>query len=586
MAVFLKLAKSFLIAKLKRFTWATRLYRGLFPPVIDSYNYILELQRCRLSEMKVNKSEHTFAFLCPVYNADVFHLGRMVDSIIYQSYTNFVLYLIDDASSGSEHNSYLSKIESNNRIKVIYRKINGHISEASNTGLSVVEEDYVVLIDQDDVLQMHALKMVVHALQNHPGANILYSDEDKLDVNGHRVQPHFKPDWNPDLLYSHNYISHLGIYKTSLLKAIGGFRKGYEGSQDYDLLLRAVEHCKGEGIVHIPYVLYHWRALPGSTAFAESEKSYAETAGLKALQDRVKGLGATVEMGRLANTYKVCWPIPDDSPLVSIIIPTRNGHALVKQCIDSLYEKNDYKNFEILLVDNQSDEPAAIEFFSELEAERKIRWLHYDDAFNYSAINNFAVTHAQGEVLLLLNNDVEAIHSGWLREMVSHAIRPDIGCVGAKLFYPDGRLQHAGVITGLGGVAGHSHKYFPGDHPGYFKRLQIVQNLSAVTAACLAVRKCVFEQVGGLNEKDLTVAFNDVDFCLKVREAGYRNLWTPYAELIHHESVSRGPEDSPEKQARFQSEINYMKETWGDTLMNDPHYSRWLTLDREDFTYR
>ncbi|MEZ8147322.1 glycosyltransferase family 2 protein [Enterovibrio norvegicus] len=575
---------------LKRQDWAIRAYQrwGLKQvPIhgLQHYELICSQQANLLAGLPSVVSPTAFSIVVPVFKPDLALLREMVQSVQAQTYPHWELILVDDGSASESLTELLNQLKSN-KIQVVVRHQNGHISAASNSGLQHATGDFVVLLDQDDLLHPDALKCVAYHLEQHPEALVLYSDEDKVDANGNRHIPHFKPAFNHDLLYSHNYISHLGVYQRALVEQVGGCRVGFEGSQDYDLLLRCLEHCKPEDVVHIPYVLYHWRAVPGSTAFAESEKGYTQDAGLRALQDHLGPKGVQVELGKLANTYRARWPIPENAPLVSVIIPTRNSKDLVEMCVNSLYENNDYSQFEVLLVDNQSDCPESLAYFAALEAQGKVRVLRYDAPFNYSAINNFAAKQANGEVLLLLNNDVEAINGDWLREMVSHAIRSDIGCVGAKLYYPNGTLQHAGVITGLGGVAGHSHKHFPGDHPGYFKRLQITQNLSAVTAACLAVRKCVFDEVGGLNEQDLTVAFNDVDFCLKVREAGYRNLWTPYAELIHHESVSRGADDNPEKIARFQSEIGYMQTTWGETLLDDPHYSRWLTLDREDFSYR
>ncbi len=575
---------------LKRQSWAVRFYQrwGLKQTPINAlnnYGLICVQQNEQLAALPLPINSLIFSILVPVYRPDLGLFTEMVRSVQDQAYHNWELILVDDGSESESLTELLNQLKSD-RVKVIVRGKNGHISSASNSGLDVAKGDYILLLDQDDLLHSDALKCVAHYLEGNPLARIIYSDEDKIDEKRNRHTPHFKPVLNSDLLYSHNYVSHLGVYRRDLIEHAGGFRVGYEGSQDYDLLLRCLEHCKSEEVLHIPYVLYHWRTVPGSTAFAESEKGYAQDAGLRALQDHLGPKDVKVELGKLANTYRARWPIPEKAPLVSVIIPTRNSKDLVEMCVNSLYRKNDYSHFEVLLVDNQSDCRESLAYFLELETQGKVRLLRYDAPFNYSAINNFAAKHAKGEVLLLLNNDVEATNGDWLREMVSHAIRPDIGCVGAKLYYPDGRLQHAGVITGLGGVAGHSHKYFPGDHPGYFKRLQIVQNLSAVTAACLAVRKDVFEQVGGLNDKDLTIAFNDVDFCLKVRDAGYRNIWTPYAELIHHESVSRGKEDNPEKIARFQREIAYMKNTWGVSLLNDPNYSQWLTLDREDFSYR
>ncbi|EEY70981.1 glycosyltransferase family 2 protein [Grimontia hollisae] len=570
------------------FGWLKSFFKRYFL-IFSSYrheNFYLPSQCRKLNQLQLNNNTILFSIIIPTFKPDLTTFKSMFDSVMGQTYQHWQLIIVDDASNCQALSDLLITLNDNPKINIVTQRKNGHISKASNIGLELANGDYLLLLDQDDIIHPDALKCVAYYLGQNPNARVLYSDEDKIDAKGNHHSPHFKPAFNPDLLYSHNYISHLGVYQRELVEKVGGFREGYEGSQDYDLLLRCLEHCKPEEVVHIPYVLYHWRAVPGSTAFAESEKGYAQDAGLRALQDHLGPKGVSVELGKLPNTYRARWPIPAKAPLVSIIIPTRNSRALVERCVTSLYEKNDYPHFEVLLMDNQSDCSESKALFKQLELAGKVRLLMFDAPFNYSAINNMAAKHAKGDVLLLLNNDVEAINPDWLREMVSHAIRPDIGCVGAKLYYPDGRLQHAGVITGLGGVAGHSHKYFPGDHPGYFKRLQIIQNFSAVTGACLAVRKSVFEQVGGLNEKDLAIAFNDVDFCLRVRDSGYRNLWTPYATLIHHESVSRGAENSPEKIARFQREITYMKQKWGDSLLNDPNYSQWLTLDREDFSYR
>lgn len=570
------------------FGWLKSFFKRYFL-IFSSYrheNFYLPSQCRKLNQLQLNNNTILFSIIIPTFKPDLTTFKSMFDSVMGQTYQHWQLIIVDDASNCQALSDLLITLNDNPKINIVTQRKNGHISKASNIGLELANGDYLLLLDQDDIIHPDALKCVAYYLGQNPNARVLYSDEDKIDAKGNHHTPHFKPAFNPDLLYSHNYISHLGVYQRELVEKVGGFREGYEGSQDYDLLLRCLEHCKPEEVVHIPYVLYHWRAVPGSTAFAESEKGYAQDAGLRALQDHLGPKGVSVELGKLPNTYRARWPIPAKAPLVSIIIPTRNGKALVERCVTSLYEKNDYPHFEVLLVDNQSDCSKSKALFKQLELAGKVRLLTFDAPFNYSSINNMAAKHAKGDVLLLLNNDVEVINPDWLREMVSHAIRSDIGCVGAKLYYPDGRLQHAGVITGLGGVAGHSHKYFPGDHPGYFKRLQIIQNLSAVTGACLAVRKSVFEQVGGLNEQDLAIAFNDVDFCLRVRDAGYRNLWTPYSMLIHHESVSRGAENSPEKIARFQREITYMKQKWGDSLLNDPNYSQWLTLDREDFSYR
>nr|WP_086939117.1 glycosyltransferase family 2 protein [Thaumasiovibrio occultus] len=577
-----------IVKALKRQDWAIRAYQrwGLKQTPIhglEHYELICTQQDNQLAALSPPINGPIFSILVPIYQPDLSLFAEMVHSVLAQTYSNWQLILVDDGNQSESLTKMLNQLKSD-QVQVVVRERNGHISAASNSGLELAVGDYVVLLDQDDLLHPQALKCMAHYLSIYPSANVLYSDEDKIDAEGKRSEPHFKPQFNRDLLYSHNYISHLGVYRKSLLDEIGGFRVGYEGSQDYDLLLRCVARSKPDQIVHVPHVLYHWRAIAGSTALAEGEKGYAQQAGLAALQSHLTN--AQVSYGKLANTYRVTWAVPANTPLVSIIIPTKNGEALVRQCIESLYRLTSYPNVEVLLVDNGSDDDKALAYFAQLAEQGLVRLFDYPHAFNYSAINNYAVTQANGEYVVLMNNDIEIVSSQWLEEMVGHLSRPDVGCVGAKLYYPNGTLQHAGVITGLGGVAGHSHKHFPGEHPGYFKRLQVTQELSAVTAACLGVRKSVFEQVGGLNETDLTVAFNDVDFCLRVQQAGYRNIWSPYIEMTHHESISRGHEDTPEKQARFAKEIAFMKHTWADHLLDDPHYSQWLTLDREDFSYR
>ncbi len=578
-------------ARLRQIDWLARAYRKYILKLSDAafevnYQTIKRQNDHALSLLPRVKEGVSFSLITPVYRPNLDHFDAMVTSVLAQSYPHWQLVLIDDYSKNPKLSQKLLELAKHPQITVIERRQNGHISQASNDGLKVAKGDYIALLDHDDLLHPEALNAMAHYIVKHPDANVLYSDEDKIDAQGKYYDPHFKPRFNYDLLYSHNYISHLGVYRLSVLREIGGFREGFEGSQDYDLVLRCVAHSQPEQIVHVPYVLYHWRAIAGSTALAETEKDYVQQSGILALRDHLTDSGATVSEGKLANTYKVTWPVPKQAPLVSVIIPTKNGEVLVRQCIESLYRLTTYHHFEVLLVDNGSDDVKALAYFSELDKQGLVRLLNYPHSFNYSAINNFAVTQANGEYLVLMNNDIEILSPHWLNEMVGHLARPNVGCVGAKLYYPDGTLQHAGVITGLGGVAGHSHKHFPRNHPGYFKRLQVAQDLSAVTGACLAVRKKVFEQVGGLNEQNLAIAFNDVDFCLKVQQAGYRNIWTPYVEMIHHESVSRGHEDTPEKIARFNKEVAYMKNTWGTHKQTDPCYSPWLTLDKEDFSLR
>lgn len=531
----------------------------------------------------------TISIVMPTYNTDENLLRLCIESVINQSYPYWELCIADDCSPKPHVMQTLRRYaDSDHRIKVVQRKENGHISLASNTAIELASGDFIALLDHDDELARHALLYMAEAINQHPNAAILYSDEDKISQEGVRSDPHFKSDWNPDLFFSQNYISHLGVYRSDIIQKIGGFRTGVEGSQDYDLLLRCLPHVTHDQIIHIPKVLYHWRAIQGSTAMDAGQKGYTTAAGIKALQDYFLTNGpdgVTVERGLLPNTYKVNWPIPDVTPKVSLLIPTRDRLTITELAVRSILEKTTYSNYEIVILDNGSVEPETLAFFKHIQQEdQRVRVLRYDYPFNYSAINNFGVENTDGELVGLINNDVEVISPNWLTEMVSHAIRPDIGCVGAKLYYSNGTLQHAGVIVSLGGVAGHSHKHFPGDAAGYFARLKLVQNYSAVTAACLIIKRNAYKAVNGLNENDLKVAFNDVDFCLKIREAGYRNLWTPYAELYHHESISRGHEDTSEKKLRFSNEVGYMKSSWSKLLLEDPFYSSNLTKRREDFS--
>ena len=526
----------------------------------------------------------------PVFNPSLDHLSSCLDSVLAQHYPHWQLCIANDASTAPGVAALLDEYaERDSRIHVIHRPQNGHICAASNSALSLAEGEFVALLDHDDCLAPEALLEMAVAMNRFPQASMLYSDEDKLDERGVRYDPHFKPDWNPDLLLAQNYLSHLGVYSTALVRKLGGFREGFEGSQDHDLALRVTASIAAEHIVHVPKVLYHWRAAEGSTAMGSSQKSYTSQAGLKAVASHLAAHhpGALVEHGSYANTYRVRWPLPDPQPLVSLLIPTRDRVEILQPCVDAILSRTEYRHFELLILDNGSTCQATLAYMEEVALrDQRVRVLRWEHPFNYSAINNFGVQHAKGELIGLVNNDIEPINSEWLTEMVSQAVRPEIGCVGAKLYYPNDTVQHGGVILGLGGVAGHSHKHFHRDHPGYFYRLKLVQNLSAVTAACLLLRKSVFEQVGGLNEENLPIAFNDVDLCLKVREAGYRNLWTPYAELYHHESVSRGADDNPAKRARANSEVAYMRRTWSKALDDDPAYNPNLTLSYEDFSLR
>lgn len=527
--------------------------------------------------------------IVPVFNIEKSLLEACINSVLRQSYPHWELCVSYDCSSeGCVKDILDAYVASDARIKVVYRQENGHISAALNSAISLASGHYVTFLDHDDELAQHALFFVAHKIAENNGVKLIYSDEDKIDMRGKRFSPHFKSGWNPDLLFSQNYIKHLLVLERTLVDQVGGFRQGFEGSRDYDLVLRCLPEIKAEQVSHIPKILYHRRSIEGSTAMHSGDKDYTTRAGEEALKSYFHENGpgnVKVTAGRLANTNKVEWPIPSPLPLVSLIIPTRDMLSMLKTAVGSILEKTTYPNLEIIIIDNESVEKETLDYFKEIQfGYKNIKVISYPKPFNYSAINNYAVSKANGSIIGLVNNDVEVINPEWLTEMVRQVVRPEIGCVGAKLYYSNDQIQHAGVILGIGGVAGHSHKYFSRYDNGYFFRLELTQNLSAVTGACLLVRKVIYEEVGGLDEINLTVAFNDVDFCLEVLSKGYRNLWTPYAELYHHESRSRGQDDTPEKKKRFEKEVLFMKSKWGDFLNHDNYYNENLTLVHEDFS--
>jgi O-antigen biosynthesis protein len=577
-----------------------RAYCNLFEPrhegAISYADWIVEVERPTIAPVHAQTREIAswrfkplISVITPTYNTPAQLLRECLDSVLAQTYPHWELCIADDASTHPEVRRVIEEYAArDSRVQVCWRERNGHISMASNSAIDLATGEFIALLDHDDVLAPHALFAVIRALQTRPSAQVVYSDEDKLDADGQRCDPFFKPDWSPDLLRSQNYVSHLGVYRRELVESVGRFRQGYEGSQDYDLLLRCVGRVSNTAdVLHVPEVLYHWRKTEGSTAAAHEQKPYATEAARRALQEHADASSTGVKVSVIApGLYRHRWPIPDPAPVVSLIIPTRDALEMLRTCIDSIIQRTTYPHYEILVVDNQSSESETLEYLEALPHKHggRVRVLRYDQPFNYSAINNFAVRHAHGSVIGLINNDVEVISPEWLTEMTSHAVRPDIGCVGAKLYYPDDTIQHAGVVLGIGGVAGHSHKYFDRSHDGYFSRLRIVHDVSAVTGAVLLVRREVFDSVGGLDEERLHVAFNDVDLCLKVREAGFFNLWTPFAELYHHESKTRGADTTPAKQQRFERECEVMRTRWRTGCTVDPFYSPNLTLVREDYS--
>jgi len=523
------------------------------------------------------------SILLPVHDTPERWLRCCLDSVLAQAYPHWELCIADDASTALHVRTVLQEYARRDpRIRIVWRERNGHIARASNTALEIAHGQYVALLDHDDELRPHALLEMVEELRVHPDSKLIYSDEDKIDEHGRRFQPYFKPDWNQDLLLSQNYLCHLTLIETRLVKQAGGFREGTEGSQDHDLFLRCSAALPAGAIRHVPKVLYHWRAIAGSTALERGAKDYAADAGLRAVGESVRAHtpGAQAE-GLAHGHYRVRWPLPSPQPKVSIIVPTRDRVELLRQCVESVLDRTIYDDFELLVVDNGSRDAAALDYLESLNGRERVRVLRHDVPFNFSAINNWAARQCDGDLLCLLNNDIEVIDGDWLREMASQAWRPGIGAVGAMLLYPDDSIQHAGVILGLGGVANHAYCHHPQGIPGHGGRALVTQELSAVTAACLVVRRELYLQAGGLDES-LQVAFNDIDFCLRLRMLGHRNLWTPFARMYHYESASRGAEDTPEKVARFHREVALMRERWAQELDRDPAYNPNLSLEMED----
>lgn len=526
------------------------------------------------------------SIILPVYNTDEKWLRKCIESVRSQYYTNWELCIADDNSTQNQVKQVLEKYKKNDsRIKVVYRKKNGHISESSNSALEIAEGEYVAFLDHDDLLAPFALFRMVEEINKHENVEIIYSDEDKINKFEKRSKPFFKPDWSPDNLMSQNYICHFLMIKRALVDEVGGFRIGYEGAQDHDLVLRCTE--KTADIYHVPDVLYHWRMIKSSTADNPKAKIYAFEAGKNAIESALarRNIKGTVVGGKTLGTYRVSYDIIGN-PRISILIPTKDHARDLKICIESILNKTSYNNFEIVIIDNGSKEKetfALLENYKRLLKDRFVV-LDLDVPFNYSYLNNEAVKKSTGDYVLLLNNDIQILTNNWLEKMLGYAQQEHIGAVGAKLYYKDGTVQHAGVVIGLGGVAGHSHKYYSGKSTGYFDRLTIDSNYAGVTGACLLVEKSKYLAVKGLDAENLSIAFNDVDFCLKLVSRGYHNICLSQVECIHYESKSRGKEDTKEKQERFQKEVIFMKNKWGKYIMGDPYYNKNLTTVREDFS--
>ena len=528
-----------------------------------------------------------FSIAVPLYQTKEKYLREMIESVQAQTYTNWELCLAD--GSGREHSlqsvvgEYIAK---DKRIKYCLLDSNEGIAGNTNEALKMADGDFVVLTDHDDLLSPEALYQCAKAVQKEPQTDVIYSDEDKVDMSGKKFfEPHFKSDYNIDLLCTMNYICHLFVVRKDVMERAGLFESCYDGAQDHDFILRCTE--KAEHIVHIPKVLYHWRCHAQSTSENPESKLYAFENGCKAVKahyDRI-GIPAEVEQGPFYGMYRTHY-LWKEQPLVSILIPNKDHVADLKKCMDSIEEKSTYRNFEFIIVENNSTSEEIFAYYEELKKDPKIRVIRWEKEFNYSAINNYGARYANGEYLLFLNNDVTVITEGWLTEMLGMCQRREVGAVGVKLLYPDDTIQHAGCVIGIGGIAGHMFVNMPANRTGYLHKASILQDMSAVTAACMMMKKAAFEEVGGFTE-ELSVAFNDVDLCLKVRETGRLIVYDPYVQLYHMESKTRGAEDSQEKVRRFQEEIEYIRCHWIDILKKgDPYYNKNFSLSKWNYSLR
>ncbi len=533
-----------------------------------------------LADIESFASRPLISIVMPVFNTPEPFLRAALDSVKGQLYPNWQLCIADDASTLPHVARILAEYAAADpRIRIVHRPANGGISAASNSAFEIATGEFVALLDHDDILPVHSLYLVAREILRDPAVDLIYGDEDKLDERGRRFDPYFKSDWNPDLFLAQNMISHLGVYRAALVREVGGFRTEFDGSQDYDLALRIVEKTNAERIRHIPHILYHWRATTGSTACSIAAKPHARIAARDAVVDHLqrRGICAEVDFARGPSFQQVRYPLAAE-PSVTIIIPTRDRSDLLACCIGGILGVTDYRNFEVLIVDNLSRESATEELYRKAADDSRVRVLRYARPYNFALINNWAAEQADGDILLFLNNDTEVINRDWLRHLVANAIRSEVGAVGAKLLYPDGHVQHGGIILGMGGVAAHFHLRRRAKDAGYFGRALLQQNLSAVTAACLAMRRRIFTEIGGFDGVNLAVAFNDVDLCLRIRERGHMIVWTPLALLYHHESASRPSDLQSDQQHRFTREISYMRARWGAALDRDPYFNPNLSL--------
>jgi GT2 family glycosyltransferase len=566
--------------------------RSTRPESVGDYERWIELYdtlddgTLRVLELSVGpwSRQPLISVVMPVHNTPAQLLRDAIESVLLQVYGNWELCIADDGSTSEDVREILDEYAAEEpRIKVVCLERSLGIAGASNKALELAVGDYVALLDHDDVLRPHALLMVASALEEHPTAEFLYSDEDKIDETGRRYDPYFKSDWNPELLLSQNYLCHLSVFRRDRARDIGGFRSAYDGAQDWDLFLRLTSGVDASDVVHIPQVLYHWRAVPGSAAADVAAKPGSLEAGNRAVRDHLIRSGVDAEVKTVNGVFqRVRYALPDPAPTVEVVVPTAFSHEFVEPLLEGVLDETDYPALRVTVVVNESvlADASKSAFLDRIAVDRRLRVLEYrDHAFNYAWVNNLAVAETSSDLVCLLNDDLHVIEPSWLATMVGHAVQDGVGAVGAMLYYPDDRIQHGGVILGMGGVAGHYHHLLRRGSAGYHGRAWCNQDLSCVTAGCMVVRRAAFVDAGGFDEA-FAVSFNDVDLCLRMRDRGWRIVWTPDAELYHWESTSVGrPEASSERELQFADEIKLATDRWGETLRRDPFYSPNLSLD-------
>ena len=528
-----------------------------------------ELEKQKKQEFKINPK---FSVVVPMYNTPKKYLEELVECLINQTYGNWELCLADGSPNKNED---LNKIIQKDK-RIIYKLLdeNKGISGNTNEALKLANGDFIALLDHDDLFPVFCLYELVKTINENPEVEFIYTDEDKIqEEKDKRCEPHFKPDFAIDTLRSNNYITHLAVFKKELMDKLGGFRDKYNGAQDFDIIIRATENT--DKIIHIPKILYHWRINPNSTAMLSDSKPYAYEAGIKVIEDHLQRQGLKAKVthgGDIKGVYQVEYEV-EGNPSVSIIIPNKDSVKLLKKCINSIQKLTTYKNYEIVIVENNSTRKSTFKYYKKLESVKNIKVVYYPEkGFNYSKIINYGVKNSTGDFIVQLNNDTKLLTPTWLEKFIGYAQREDVGAVGARLYYKDMSIQHAGIEIGIGGLAANMFVNTPKNIHAYFGRECTTRNVSAVTGACLFTKRSIYEEVGYMNE-DLAVAFNDVDFCLKIREKGYLIVYNPYIEFIHYESKTRGYEHSEEKNERFEKESNKFKEKWKEILDKNDKYS-------------